>query len=478
MNSFREYEKKRVSADKAVAFIESGDIVDYGFFNGKPVVCDQALARRHSSLDNVSVYCAVTVPPLPEVGKFPDSFIYIDWHWSKLTRMMQVNFEPWYSPIMYQKAAHYLRGLEEDRHYRSFYYREEDAHLRGKSRWVSICQTGPMNEKGFFNIGPQNSATSATIEAADIVIIEVNKNMPRCLGGSEESVHISRVDYIVEAPENQYLYDAPVTRPSDVERQIAHNIMPFIHDGSCIQLGIGGMPNAVGTLIAESDLRDLGGHTEMFVDAYVDMIESGRMNGARKELDRYRCAYTFSIGSKRMYDFMHDNPAVASYPVEYTNDPNIIASLSNFVSINNAIEIDLFSQVNAESSVSGGVPGQISGNGGMLDFITGSQWSKNGKSFICLASTHKDSEGNIQSRIRPTLDPGSIVTIPRQMVDYVATEYGVVRLTACPTWMRAEKLISIAHPDFREALICEAEKLKLWRRRPALSVAEKVPLAR
>ncbi len=475
MDYQKEYSKKLVSPEKAVSYIESGDVIDYGFFNGKPVVCDQALAARHDSLKNVSVYSAVTVPPLPEVGKYPDSFIYIDWHWSKLTRMMQVAFDPYYSPIMYQKASHYLRGLEESRSYRSFYYREEDSDKRGKSRWVSICQTSPMNEKGFFNLGPQNSAASATIEAADIVIIEVNKNQPVCLGGSEESVHVSRVDYIVEAPDSQFLYDAPLTKPDSVDEDIARNIMPFIHDGSCIQLGIGGMPNAVGTMIAESDLKDLGGHTEMFVDAFVDMIESGRMNGARKQIDRYRCAYTFSIGSQRMYDFMHNNPAVASFPVEYTNDPNIIARLDNFVSINNAIEIDLFSQVNAESAVIDGIPQQISGNGGMLDFITGSQWSENGKSFICLASTHTDKNGKLHSRIKPTLEPGSIVTIPRQMVDYVATEYGVVRLTACPTWMRAEKLISIAHPQFRDELIKEAERMKIWRRSNRIPLSADAP---
>jgi acyl-CoA hydrolase len=143
----------------------------------------------------------------------------------------------------------------------------------------------------------------------------------------------------------------------------------------------------------------------------------------------------------------------------------VIARLDNFVSINNAISIDLFSQVNAESVVyDDGTPGQISGNGGMLDFILGSQWAKNGKSFICLASTYRDSSGNIKSRITPTLDPGLIVTIPRQMVDYVATEWGVVRLTACPVWMRAEKLIGIAHPDFRDGLIKDAEKIRIWRR--------------
>ncbi len=458
------YGQKIVTAEKAVSVISSGDVVDYSFFNGKPVLCDQALAARNSELRDVTIYAAVTVPPLPEVIKYPDSFIYNDWHWSRLTRMMAANWQPYYSPIIYQRAAHYYRTLDEPRAYRSGYFRERDSVRGERVKWIAIAQVSPMDEFGYFNIGPQNSAESASIEACDIVILEVNRNQPVCLGGSEESIHVSRVDYIVEAPEDQILYNAPEVTPTKIDRQIAMHIMQYIQDGSCIQLGIGGMPNAVGQMIAQSDLKDLGGHTEMLVDAFVDMIESGRMTGAKKEIDRYRCAYTFAIGSKRLYDFMDKNPALASYPVEYTNDPDVIGRLSNFVSINNALSIDLFSQVNAESVIVDGIPQQISGNGGMMDFITGSQRGNNGKSFICLSSTFADNEGTVHSRITPTLEPGLIVTIPRQMVDYVATEYGCVRLTACPTWMRAENLITIAHPDFRDELVREAERMKIWRR--------------
>lgn len=464
MNYHEEYRRKLAGPDEAVRVVRSGDVVDYSFFNGKPVLCDQALARRSEELRDVNIYAAVTVPPLPEVIKHPESFIYNDWHWSKLTRMMAVAWRPFYSPIIYQRAANYYRSIDEPRSYRSAWHDDPDRERRAGVRWIAIAQVAPMDGNGFFNIGPQNSAESASVEQSDVVIVEVNRNQPVCLGGSEESIHISRVDYIVEAPPEQELYNAPVVAPTEVEQRIAMNIMPYLRDGSCIQLGIGGMPNAIGKLIAASDLRDLGGHTEMFVDAYREMIESGRMTGARKQIDRYRCAYTFAIGSKRLYDFMHYNPALASYPVEYTNDAKIIAQLDNFVSINNAVSIDLFSQVNAESVVNDGVPGQVSGNGGMLDFILGAQWAKNGKSFICLASTYTDAKGRMLSRIAPCLDPGTIVTIPRQMVDYVATEHGVVRLTACPTWMRAEKLISIAHPDFRDDLIRAAERMRIWRR--------------
>ena len=224
--------------------------------------------------------------------------------------------------------------------------------------------------------------------------------------------------------------------------------------------GIGAIPNQIGRLIAKSDLKNLGGHTEMLVDAYVDMIESGRMNGTKKEIDRGRVAYTFAIGSKRLYEHINNNPVYASYPVDYTNDPRNICKMSNMISINNSVQVDIFSQVNAESFEGS----QISGNGGMWDFVIGSQWSQGGKSFICLPSTYKDKEGKLRSRIIPALQPGTITTIPRQMVEYIVTEYGAVKLSGLPTWTRAEKMISIAHPDFRDELIKEAQKFRIWRR--------------
>jgi len=436
---YEEYKKKLVTADEAVKVVKSGDRIGYSFFCGKPVVCDQALAKR-TELKDVEIYGAVTVPPVPEVAKVKGSFIYNDWQFSAVSRVLQSYGLCHYSPILYHDACNF--------------YRKDILPYHN----IVMAQVAPMDKHGYFNLGPQNSETLAKMQMAEHVIVEVNKNMPVCLGGAEESVHISMVTAIVEAPDDQLLPDLPGAKPTEVDWAIAGHLMEYIHDGCCIQLGIGGMPNAVGTAIAKSDLKNLGGHTEMFADAFVEMIEAGRMNSLAKNIDRGRIPYTFALGSKRMFEFLDNNPIVASYPVCYTNDPRVIASIDDFVSINNTIEVDLYSQVNAESNDTV----QISGNGGMWDFVLGSQWSKGGKSFICLASTYTDKEGNVKSRIVPTFAPASITTIPRQMVDYIVTEYGAVRLRGKPTWWRAEELIGIAHPDFRDGLIKDAQKMNIW----------------
>jgi acyl-CoA hydrolase len=218
------------------------------------------------------------------------------------------------------------------------------------------------------------------------------------------------------------------------------------------------MPNLVGEMIAESDLRDLGGHTEMLSDAYMKMYASGVMNGRRKAFDKGRIAFAFALGSRDLYDFVDQNRAAASYSADYTNDFNVISNHDKFVAINNAVEIDLFGQVCSESAGTR----QISGIGGQLDFIYSAFHSKGGKGVICLSSLQGKKEGEKKSRVVPRLAPGGIVTLPRSMVHYVVTEYGAADLKGKTTWQRAELLIGLAHPDVREDLIKEAEKMKIW----------------
>ena len=221
------------------------------------------------------------------------------------------------------------------------------------------------------------------------------------------------------------------------------------------------MPNAVGALIAKSDLKDLGVHTEMYVDAFVDIANAGKITGARKNIDKGRQVYAFGAGTKKLYDYLNKNPECMSAPVDYTNDVRTISALDNFMSINNAVDLDLFGQVNAESA---GIK-HISGAGGQLDFVLGAYLSRGGKSFICCSSSYMDKKsGQLKSRIRPTLLEGSVVTATRTNLHYVVTEYGKFNAKGKSTWERAEGLIAIAHPQFREELIAEAEKMHIWRR--------------
>jgi acyl-CoA hydrolase len=212
-------------------------------------------------------------------------------------------------------------------------------------------------------------------------------------------------------------------------------------------------------MLAQSGLKDLGGHTEVLVDAFVDMFESGVMTGRRKAFDRGKMVYTFALGTQKLYDFLHMNRAAASCSVDYTNNPNVASAHEKLVSVNNAIEIDLYGQVCSESS---GIR-HITGTGGQLDFINAAFRSEGGKGIVCLSSLKVNKKGEKKSRIVPTLTPGGIVTVPRTMTHYVITEYGAVDLKGKSTWERAELLISIAHPDVRDELIKAAEQQGIWK---------------
>ena len=317
-----------------------------------------------------------------------------------------------------------------------------------------------MDENGFFSFGLSASHLKAAIECAAVVIVEVNKNMPYCVDGMEDHIHICEVDMVVEGDNPPVFELGAAGAPTDVDTAAANLIVEEIPNGACLQLGVGGMPNTIGAMIAKSDLKDLGIHTEMYVDAFVDMAMAGRVTGAKKAIDTGRQVYAFAAGTKKLYDYVHNNPMCMAAPVSYTNDARVIAQLDNFISINNAIDIDLFGQVNAETS---GLR-HISGAGGQLDFVLGAYLSKGGKSFICCSSTFEKKDGTKASRIRPSLAEGSVVTDTRANTHWVVTEYGKVNLKGLSSWQRAEALISIAHPDFRDWLVTEAEKMRIWRR--------------
>lgn len=437
---YYQYEQKKVTADEAVKVVKSGDWVQYGEFAMQPKDLDAALARRVNELKDVKIR-AVCITWIPEVVKADpqrEHFIFNDWHFSAFSRRLHEQNLCNYIPIAYHEA----RKLVEE-------FVDID---------VAFVLVSPMNERGFFNLGTSNSITSYVINKAKKIVVEVNKSVPVCLGGNSESIHISQVDYIVESQDNPKLFNLPPTQISEIDKQIAAQVMNLLEDRACLQLGIGAMPNAVGAMIAESDLKDLGVHTEMLVDSFVDMYEAGRITGKYKNLDKGKMVYTFAMGTDKLYDFLNNNPVCASYPVHYTNDPFIIAQNDKVFAINNAIEVDLYGQVASEASRGR----QISGTGGQLDFIYGAFRSKGGKGLICLSSTTTLKDGTKISRIKPTLDPGTIVTVPRSIAYYIVTEHGTAVLKGKSTWQRAEALINIAHPDFRDELIKEADKMKIW----------------
>ena len=225
-------------------------------------------------------------------------------------------------------------------------------------------------------------------------------------------------------------------------------------------VGNWGLPNYLGKQIAAAGLRDLSVHTEMMADAYVDMWKNGCITGRKKEIDRKRIVCAFALGSPELYEFMDRNPMIASYSVDYTNDPCVIARISNMISINGCLEVDFYGQVVSEMQG----PRQITGTGGQWDFVLGAYHSPGGKSFLCTSSTYIDKEGRMQSKIKPLLTPGAACTISRQLTHYVVTEYGKALLKCQSIWTRAERLIEIAHPQFRDELIKEAEQMGFWKR--------------
>jgi acyl-CoA hydrolase len=305
-----------------------------------------------------------------------------------------------------------------------------------------------MDDHGYFSFGLACSESLAVKNKAKKIFLEVNPNMPRTHG--QNFIHISEVDALCESAYEIPVLSAPPL--SEMDMKIGSIIADEIPNGATIQLGIGGIPNAVGRALMEKE--DLGIHSEMFVDAFVDLIESGAATNRNKEINNGKSVTTFAGGSRRLYDFLNDNPSIEFKPVDYVNDPQVIAQHKNFMSINSCVEVDLLGQVCSESM------GQAhySGTGGQVDFVRGANMSSGGKSFIAMYSTAKK---GTMSKIKPILTHGSVVTTSKNEVDYIATENGMVRLKGKTAGQRAKALIEIAHPDFKDELMFEARKMNL-----------------
>jgi len=313
---------------------------------------------------------------------------------------------------------------------------------------VAIIQTSPPDTHGFLSYGVENLATKAAAENAKMLIVQVNDKMPRTLGDC--FIHVSKAFRIVETSED--LPELSIAPPSDVERKIGAYIADLVEDGSTLQLGIGGIPNAA--LSAMENKKDLGIHTEMVSDGITEGIEKGFISGAKKSLHPGKIVATFLLGTKSLYEFAHNNPLFEMHPVDYTNDPFIVGQNNKMTAINSAIEVDLSGQVCSDS-----IGYKIySGFGGQVDFIRGAARSRGGKPIIALPSTTKN---DTITKIVPHLKEGAGVVTSRGDVHYVVTEYGVAYLHGKSLRRRAEALIKIAHPNFRDELTFFAKKQQL-----------------
>ena len=441
MDYMSEYKSKLGTPEQAAALVKSGDWVEYGTGVAFPKLCDEALAARRDELTDVKIRGMLCYGPVAAVESDPEQkhFTYNSWHLTGYDRKLADRGLCYYQPMLY-------------RNLRWFY--DNFLHIN-----VAFIGAAPMDKHGYCILSIPTGNSRVYIDNADIVVIEVLEGLPHAMGGQEESVHISEVDMVVEG-EHGPAIQLPSREPTEVDKAIAANVIPYLCDGATIQLGIGGVPDALGVMIAESDLKDLGMHTEFATDAFYKLFAAGKITGRRKNIDKGKAVFGVGAGTQDLYDWIDWNPGVAAYPISYVNDPDVIAQLDNFISLNSCVGIDLYGQVSSESSGTR----QISGTGGQVDFLTGAVKSKGGKAFICMSSTFKAKDGTLRSRISPYFNAGDIVTSPRSQAFYVATEHGVVNLAGASTWERAEKIISVADPAFRDDLIKAAEAQRIWRR--------------
>lgn len=434
-----EYRSKLRSAAEAVMLVRSGDWVDYGSNNAMPFSLDAALAARRDDLRGVKVRGNLTPGPIRviECDEHMEHFVYNTWHCGAYERRMCDAGRAFFTPMIFRNL---------DWYYRNFLTVD-----------VAMISVSPMDGEGYFSLAGSVGASLPPVRTAKKLILEVNEAQPRIGGGPETKVHISQADAIVEAG-CRPLMQLPVPAPTETDERIARLILPHIPDGATLQLGIGGIPNILGSMIADSDIRDIGMHTELCSDAYLDLWRAGKLTNARKRLRPGVGIYGLAIGSRELYDWLDENEEQQGAALCWVNDPAVIASMDDMISINACLNVDLYGQVSSESAGTR----QISGTGGQLDFVTGASASRGGRSFLCMSSSFTDKRGVMHSRVLPRFTAGDIITTPRSQTYTVVTEYGMAELAGRSTWERADALISIAHPDFREELIRAAEEQRIW----------------
>lgn len=427
MNWRERYADKICTAKEAVSHIKSGDRVVVAHACSEPAALMDAMVACAAEYDYRDVEIVHMVPMrgadycAPELSeRFHHNGLFLGGGTKEAVAEGRADF----TPVFFSEIPELVRtGLRAD---------------------VALLQVSEPDEHGYCSYGLSCDYTKPAAQAAAIRIAQVNKQMPRTLG--DNFIHLSNIDYIV--PEDLPLIQLQPPKISDVQKKIGENIASLVNDRDCLQLGIGAIPDAV--LLFLKEKKDLGIHSEMFSDGVVELIEAGVITNQYKQIDRGQCVASFLMGTEKLYQYVHNNPAVRMMPVDYVNDPRVISQNDCVVSINSCVEVDLMGQVCSEAV---GLR-QISGVGGQVDFVRGARMSKGGKTIIAMPATA--AKGTI-SKIVPFLTPGAAVTTSRNDVDYIVTEYGIAQLHGKTLRARADALIEIAAPEFREALRQECQ---------------------
>ena len=427
----QEYHDKVVSIEEALSHIKTGDVIATSQCANEPTAIFDQMHTLRGKIGPVKMYGPMCFLP---------------------HKFMQ---DPVYSDTFDIDVAFLMGDTRKSHDARALHYYPNDLH-NGPSRWVSvngcnvfIAAVTPMDRHGYFKIPLCLIHEKTFLDAADMVIVQVNANLPHVWGDTE--VHISQVDYIVEA--DSPLPYLPESTPSERDMTIGGYIAEMINDGDTIQLGIGGIPDAAA--LSLMDKHDLGVHSEMITNSMVTLVENGVITGRKKTLHKGKIVGTFAYGTQKLYDMLDNNPSVLMLRGSYVNDPWVVARNDNFVSVNSCLAVDLSGQICSESIG----PRQYSGTGGQVDMAVGASHAKGGRNIIAVPATKK---GGTVSSITTQLAPGSIVTLSRNEVDCVVTEFGVAWLKGRNVRQRVENLIAVAHPDFRAELRADAEKYMLW----------------
>ena len=422
------YQEKLVSAAGAAAAVDSGDHIWFPVGAGEPYAFISALAARKESLIDVTTYQILPAKP----GYFDEETSHHIKHNSLFTsgasrEAVQAGWAD-FTPNYFHELPRLIRD-----------YWSAD---------VAGAIVAPMDEHGFFSMGLGVDYTWEAMKKAKKIVLEVNPDAPRCHGNCQ--IHVSQVTHIIECDDP--IPELPPAPLSEIDKAIGGYVAEMVEDGSTLQIGFGGVPNAV--CKALENKHDLGIHTEMMTEGIMELVACGAVNNSCKNFHPGKMFGTFAWGTKRLYEFMHCNPMLEMHPVDFTNDPYIIAQNDNMISINSTIEIDFLGQCCSESMGTK----QWSGTGGQVDFFRGANVSKGGKGFVTMPATAKS--GTL-SRIVPTLKPGAVVTTNKNDVDHVVTEYGVAKMRGQSARQRALGLIRISHPDFREELKAAARAMKI-----------------